>query len=102
MNIPNKVGKTSLAYITNEERKLLRRRDAVKGSPNKKMAHGLPKLDGGGGGDYLDDMRRSKELRAKEDALRAAGFKETYAGGAVRLHVGSCRKKIRSWSSWRS
>jgi len=78
MNIPNKVGKTSLAYITNEERKLLRRRDAVKGSPNKKMAHGLPKLDGG---DYLDDMRRSKELRAKEDALKAAGFKETYAGG---------------------
>jgi hypothetical protein len=43
MKIPVKgKGNTSLAYITNEERKLLRRRDAVKGSPNKKMDHGLP------------------------------------------------------------
>ena len=80
MNIPVKgKGNTSLAYITNEERKLLRRRDAVKGSPNKKMDHGLPSLTGGG--DYRLDAPAEKARRAKEDALRAAGFKETYAGG---------------------
>lgn len=78
MKIPVHSGNTSLAYVTDEERKLLRRRDAVKGSPNKKMSHGLPKLDGG---DYLADVERQKALRAKEDALRAAGFKEAYAGG---------------------
>jgi hypothetical protein len=81
MNIPVKgKGNTSLAYITNEERKLLRRRDAVKGSPNKKMDHGLPSLKAGGG-DYRLDAPAEKARRAKEDALRAAGFKETYAGG---------------------
>ena len=82
MKIPVKgKGNTSLAYITNEERKLLRRRDAVKGSPNKKMDHGLPSLRGeGGGGDYRMELEREKALRAKEDALRAAGFKETHAG----------------------
>lgn len=82
MNIPVKgKGNTSLAYITNEERKLLRRRDAVKGSPNKKMDHGLPSLQGG---DYRDDMRREKERRAKEDALRAAGFEERIIHGGGR------------------
>ena len=80
MKIPVHSGNTSLAYVTDEERKLLRRRDAVKGSPNKKMDHGLPRLEGGGG-DRLMDIARAKELRAKEDALREAGFKETYAGG---------------------
>ena len=79
MKIPVKSGNTSLAYVTDEERKLLRRRDAVKGSPNKKMSYGIPRLEGGG--DYRMELEREKELRAKEDALRAAGFKETYAGG---------------------
>lgn len=93
MKIPVHSGNTSLAYVTEEERKLLRRRDAVKGSPNKKMDHGIPSLrdGGGGGGDYLADLKREKELRAKEDALRAAGFKETYAGGGgdyVWAHAG--------------
>jgi len=90
MKIPVQSGRTSLAYVTDEERKLLRRRDAVKGSPNKKMAHGLPKLDGG---DYRDDMRRAKELRAKEDALKAAGFvKRITSGGKADaekyVHIG--------------
>jgi len=80
MKIPVHSGNTSLAYVTDEERKLLRRRDAVKGSPNKKMTHGIPRLEGGGW-DAMMDAKREKELRAKEDALRAAGFKETYAGG---------------------
>ena len=79
MKIPVKNGRTSLAYVTDEERKLLRRRDAVKGSPNKKMSYGIPKL--APESDYMMELEREKELRAKEDALRAAGFKETYAGG---------------------
>ena len=79
MKIPVHSGNTSLAYVTDEERKLLRRRDAVKGSPNKKMTHGIPRLEGGG--DHEMEKIRIKELRAKEDALRKAGFKETYAGG---------------------
>ena len=80
MKIPVKSGNTSLAYVTDEERKLLRRRDAVKGSPNKKMSYGIPRLEGGGG-DYRMELEREKELRAKEDALKKAGFKEVYAGG---------------------
>lgn len=78
MKIPVKNGRTSLAYVTDEERKLLRRRDAVKGSPNKKMSYGIPKL--APESDYLRDIEREKALRAKEDALRASGFKETHAG----------------------
>jgi len=79
MKIPVKSGKTSLAYVTDEERKLLRRRDAVKGSPNKKMSHGIPKLDGGG--DYRMDLEREKTLRAKEDALKKAGFEKLLTAG---------------------
>jgi hypothetical protein len=94
MNIPVKgKGNTSLAYITNEERKLLRRRDAVKGSPNKKMDHGLPSLRGGGG-DHEMEKIRMKELRAKEDALRKAGFKETYAGGGGDFMWAHAGKKL--------
>jgi len=78
MNIPKKVGNTSLSYITNEERKLLRRRDAVKGSPNKKTTHGIPRLSGW---DTMMEEKRAKEIRAKEDALRAAGFEERIIHG---------------------
>jgi hypothetical protein len=78
MNIPAKSGKTSLAYITNEERKLLRRRDAVKGSPNKKTTHGIPRLEGW---ETMMEEKRAKEIRAKEDALRAAGFEERIIHG---------------------
>ena len=79
MKIPVHSGNTSLAYVTDEERKLLRRRDAVKGSPNKKMTHGIPRLEGGG--DYEMDKIRIKELRAKEDALRKA-VKPLLEGGS--------------------
>jgi len=99
MKIPVKgKGNTSLAYITNEERKLLRRRDAVKGSPNKKMDHGLPSLrDGGdgegGGGDYRMELEREKALRAKEDALKKAGFEKVFTAGGTAgtekyVHIG--------------
>lgn len=79
MKIPVKSGNTSLAYVTDEERKLLRRRDAVKGSPNKKMSYGIPRLEGGG--DYRMELEREKELRAKEDALRKAGFEKVLTAG---------------------
>ena len=79
MKIPVKSGKTSLAYVTDEERKLLRRRDAVKGSPNKKMSYGIPKL--APESDYMMELAREKELRAKEDALRKAGFEKLLTAG---------------------
>ena len=78
MKIPVKSGKTSLAYVTDEERKLLRRRDAVKGSPDKKMSHGIPKLDGG---DRLMDIAAAKKLREKESALKDAGFEKRITTG---------------------
>ena len=81
MNIPKTRGKTSLAYVTNEERKLLRRRDAVKGSPNAKSSpQGIPSLRGGGG-DYLADMAREKIEREKIAALKEAGFKSVRTTG---------------------
>ena len=73
MKIPVKSGKTSLAYVTDEERKLLRRRDAVKGSPNKKMSYGIPRLEGEGG-DRLMDIAAAKKLRERESALKDSGF----------------------------
>lgn len=79
MNIPKTRGKSSLAYVTNEERKLLRRRDAVKGSPNAKTSpQGIPNLKGG---DYRDDMAREKIEREKIAALKEAGFKSTRTTG---------------------
>lgn len=84
MKIPVKSGRTSLSYITDEERKLLRRRDAVKGSPHKKTVHGLPKLDGG---DYLADIARGKDLRAKEKVLMDAGFSKMMTGPGEEKYV---------------
>tara|TARA_R110000765_G_scaffold284185_1_gene381029 strand:- start:207 stop:1274 length:1068 start_codon:yes stop_codon:yes gene_type:complete len=79
MNIPKTRGKTSLAYVTNEERKLLRRRDAVKGSPNAKTSpQGIPNLRGS---DYELDMERARVLREKEKALKDAGFIESMIMG---------------------
>lgn len=87
MKIPVHSGNTSLSYITDEERKLLRRRDAVKGSPNKKMSHGLPRLSEGG--DRLLDIAREKDLRAKEKALMDFGFEKrmTAPGEEKYVHV---------------
>jgi len=87
MKIPVHSGKTSLAYVTDEERKLLRRRDAVKGSPNKKITHGIPSLRGG---DYRADAARAKELRAKEKALMDFGFEKrmTAPGEEKYVHLG--------------
>lgn len=87
MKIPVHSGNTSLSYITDEERKLLRRRDAVKGSPNKKMSHGLPKLSGG---DYRADAARAKDLREKEKALMDFGFEKrmTAPGEEKYVHLG--------------
>lgn len=86
MKIPVKSGKTSLAYVTDEERKLLRRRDAVKGSPNKKMSHGIPRLEP----DYRMDVEAAKKLRERESALKDAGFTKrmTAPGEEKYVHLG--------------
>ncbi len=99
MNIPKTRGKSSLAYVTNEERKLLRRRDAVQGSPNAKTSpQGIPNLKGG---DYRDDMAREKIEREKIAALKDAGFIESIIHGGGREGGGggderhSCREPCR-------
>lgn len=90
MNIPMKRGKSSLAYVTNEERKLLRRRDAVKGSPDSKITpQGLPRLEAGG--DYREDLRRAAELREKEAALKEMGFTPTRVAGGETKYVSKDR-----------
>ena len=96
MKIPVKSGKTSLAYVTDEERKLLRRRDAVKGSPNKKMSYGIPKL--APESDYMMELEREKALRAKEDALRKAGFEKllTAGGGKAQVELKNMSHRKRS------
>ena len=88
MKIPVKSGKTSLAYVTNEERKLLRRRDAVKGSPNKKMSHGIPRLEPTK--DYLIDAAAAKKVRERESVLKGEGFEKrmTAPGETKYVHVG--------------
>jgi len=87
MNIPMKRGKSSLAYVTNEERKLLRRRDAVKGSPDSKITpQGLPRLEGGGG-DLAADRARAADLREKEAALKEMGFTPTRVAGGETKYV---------------
>ena len=85
MNIPKTRGKTSLAYVTNEERKLLRRRDAVKGSPNAKTSpKGIPSL-AGDGPEGIADLEReeaaAKVVREKAAALKEAGFIESMIMG---------------------
>lgn len=87
MNIPMKRGKSSLAYVTNEERKLLRRRDAVKGSPDAKITpQGLPRLENGGF-DLAADRARAEELRKKEEALKEMGFTPTRVAGGETKYV---------------
>ena len=45
LSLPNRIGPNKLAYVTDDERKLLRRREAVKGFPSKKTtAEGIPVL----------------------------------------------------------
>jgi hypothetical protein len=44
LRLPEQLGKTKLAYITDSEKKLLRRRDAVKGRKAKSTAEGVPYL----------------------------------------------------------
>ena len=44
LKLPQNVGPTSLAYISEPEKKLLKRREAMKGFPSKKEVSGVPVL----------------------------------------------------------
>jgi hypothetical protein len=44
VTVPKSIGPNSLAYITNSEKKLLKRREAMKGFPSKKDVSGVPVL----------------------------------------------------------
>ena len=70
LSVPEKVGSTKLAYITDSERKLLRRRDAVKGRKAKSTEEGIPYL----GPDDADDRPMPSTRHSKKH-----GYKKQYS-----------------------
>ena len=86
LRLPEQLGKTKLAYITDSEKKLLRRRDAVKGRKAKSTAEGVPYL----GPDDADDRlmpstKHSKKHGYKKQYTDMASKKKDY-GGYVDTH----------------
>ena len=69
LRLPEQLGKTKLAYITDSEKKLLRRRDAVKGRKAKSTAEGIPYL----GPDDADDRLMPSTKHSKKH-----GYKKQY------------------------
>ena len=69
LRLPEQLGKTKLAYITDSEKKLLRRRDAVKGRKAKSTAEGVPYL----GPDDADDRPMPSTKHSKKH-----GYKKQY------------------------
>jgi hypothetical protein len=68
LRLPEQLGKTKLAYITDSEKKLLRRRDAVKGRKSPKFSEeGIPMLDGGGGDERpMPSTKHSRKHKYKK------------------------------------
>ena len=86
LSLPEKRGKTELAYITDSERKLLRRRDAVKGRKAKSTAEGVPYLGPDDGADVvMPDTKHSKKHKYKKQYTDMASKKKDY-GGYVDSH----------------
>jgi len=64
LRLPEQRGKTKLAYITDSERKLLRRRDAVSGKKAPEYSkEGVPVLEQGG---VTQEEARQEERKQKE------------------------------------
>jgi len=70
--VPEELGGTKLAYITDNEKKLLRRREAMKGYPSKTTTEGIPVLKDSG----LKSKKQGQRLAAKK------GYKEQYTKSA--------------------
>ena len=76
LSVPEKVGSTKLAYITDSERKLLRRRDAVKGRKGPKYtSDGVPYL---GPDDPMPETKHSKKHKYKKQYSDMASKKKDY------------------------
>ena len=79
LKVPEQVGRTKLAYITDSERKLLRRRDAVKGSPNRKTTvGGIPMLDAELQSTTTPESKHSKKHKYKKQYSDMASKKKDY------------------------
>lgn len=76
LRLPKERGETELAYITDGERKLLRRRDAVTGKKSPEYSkEGVPVLEPEGGGaerQWEEQQEREQKLRLSQ---KAAGYK---------------------------
>ena len=78
LSVPEKVGSTKLAYITDSERKLLRRRDAVKGRKAKSTEEGIPYLGPDDNGRTMPETRHSKKHKYKKQYSDMASKKKDY------------------------
>ena len=80
-SVPEEIGQTKLAYITDNKKKLLKRREAMKGFPSKISTQGIPVLD-----DTAErDKRRKTGLKSKAHGKKLAkkhGYAAQYAGSA--------------------
>ena len=80
LSLPEKRGNTELAYITDSERKLLRRRDAVKGKKAPEYSkEGVPVLEANGDRD-MPETRHSKKHKYKKQYTDMASKKKDYSG----------------------
>jgi hypothetical protein len=93
LRLPKERGETELAYITDSERKLLRRRDAVKGRKGpKSTAQGVPYL---GPDDPMPETKHSEKYGYKKQytdmASKAKDYKNYVEGTG---HLASAYKDI--------
>ena len=84
LKLPEQVGRTKLAYITDSERKLLRRRDAVKGRKPKVTEEGIPYLGPDNGGADLQstttpESKHSRKHKYKKQYTDMASKKKDYS-----------------------
>ena len=90
LTLPEKRGKTKLAYITDSERKLLRRRDAVSGKKAPEYSEeGVPVLQAAER-QWEEQQAAAQKLRREQ---KAAGWKTEYYGGGEQAWVPPTKKK---------
>ena len=77
-SVPEEIGQTKLAYITDNEKKLLKRREAMKGFPSKPSVQGIPVLDDSGLRDRAHGERLAKKHGYKEQYTKSASKKKDY------------------------
>jgi transcription elongation factor Elf1 len=92
LRLPKERGETELAYITDSERKLLRRRDAVSGKKAPEYSkEGIPVLEG-----EQQEMREQAAAQKLYDKQKAAGWKTVSdpAGGGGSIWTAPKKKAV--------